>query len=112
LPARKEAEVERVYCKTRCVIADHATAGPLLDVEYVPDPRYSWDQVAAFFRGGTFALKFEGPDGTVTVQPVQVEAATSLTDQPGILVGLGQNAPELVPRGVRAWLERTVPGQP
>ncbi len=107
MPTIKETAMERVNCKTRCVIADHATAGPLLDVEYVPDPRYSWDQVAAFFRQGTFALKFEGADGTVTVQPVQVETATSLTDQPGILVGLGENSPELIPRGVRAWLEPT-----
>ena len=105
MPAIKEAEMERVNCKTRCVIADHATAGPLLDVEYVPDPRSSWDQVTAFFREGKFALKFEGPGGLVTVQPVQVETATSLTDQPGILVGLGENAPEQIPRGVRAWLE-------
>ena len=104
--------MERVNCKTRCVIADHATAGPLLDVEYVPDPRYSWDQVAAFFRGGTFALKFEAPDGMVTIQPVQVETATSLTDQPGILVGLGQNAPDRIPRGVRAWLEPAGAGKP
>lgn len=99
--------MERVYCKTRVVIADHAKAGPLLDVEYVPDSRYRWEQVAAFFSQGTFALKFEGPHGEVTVQPVQVETATSLADQPGILVGLGENAPEQVPRGVKAWLERS-----
>ncbi len=104
--------MERVNCKTRCVIADHATVGPLLDVEYLPDPRYGWDQVDAFFSQGTFALKFEGPDGTVTVQPVQVETIPSLTDRPALLVGLGQQAPEQIPPGVRAWLERISTGQP
>ena len=98
--------MNKVFCKTKSVIADHSKAGPLLDVEYVPDRSYTWEQVTAFFKQGKFALKFEGPEGVVTVQPVQVETATSLTDQPGILVGLGQNDPQRIPRGVRAWLEQ------
>ena len=61
----------------------------------------------AFFKHGKFALKFDGPEGTVTIQPVQVETATSLTDQPGILVGLGKNDPKRIPPGMDAWLERS-----
>lgn len=99
--------MDKVYCKTKSVIAEHSKAGPLLDVEYVPDPSYTWEQVAAFFKQGTFALKFEGPEGMVAVQPVEVETATSLTEQPGILVGLGKNAPQRFPAGVQAWLERS-----
>lgn len=61
--------------------------------------------LAAFFKRGKFALKFEGPAGLVTVQPVKVDTATSLTDQPGILVG--QNDPSRIPPGMDAWLERS-----
>ena len=43
----------------------------------------------------------------VTVQPVEVETATSLTEQPVILVGLGKNDPQRFPAGVQAWLERS-----
>lgn len=99
--------MDKVFCKIKSVIADHSKAGPLLDVEYVPDPSYTWEQVTAFFKHGKFALKFEGPEGLVTVQPVQVETATSLTDQPGILVGLGKNDPSRIPAGVQAWLEQS-----
>lgn len=99
--------MDKVYCKTRSVIAEHSKVGPLLDVEYVPDPSYTWEQVAAFFKRGKFALTFEGPEGMVTVQPVEVETATSLTDQPSILVGLGKNDPTRIPSGVQAWLEQS-----
>lgn len=99
--------MEKVFCKTRHVIAEHSKVGPLLDVEYLPNPNYTWDQVTAFFEHGKFALKFEGPDGPVTFEPVQVETVTSPTDQPGLLVGLGNHDPEQIPTGVRAWLEQT-----
>lgn len=99
--------MEKVFCRTKSVIADHPKAGPLLDVEYIPDPRYSWEQVTAFLKREGLVLKFEGPGGTVTVRPVQVETATSLTDRPGILVGLGESDPERIPSGVRAWLEQS-----
>ena len=64
-------------------------------------------EVAAFLKREGLVLKFEGPGGTVTVRPVQVETATSLTDRPGILVGLGESDPERIPSGVRAWLEHS-----
>ncbi|MFN8606617.1 MAG: hypothetical protein U0931_03730 [Vulcanimicrobiota bacterium] len=99
--------MDKVYCKTRRVIIEHSKGGPLLDVEYVPDASYTWEQVTAFFKHGKFALKFDGPEGTVTIQPVEVETATSLTDQPGILVGLGKNDPKRIPPGMDAWLERS-----
>lgn len=98
--------MDKVYCKTRSVITVLPDTGPLLDVEYLPNPSYTWDEVIAFFKKGKFALRFEGPNGLVSVQPVKVSTATSLTDQPGILVALGQNDPGRIPRGVQAWLER------
>ena len=98
--------MDKVYCKTKRIINVLPDTGPLLDVEYVPDPSYTWDEVTAFFKKGKFVLRFEGPDGLVSVQPVKVSTATSLTDQPGILVALGQNDPKRVLPGCQGWLER------
>ncbi len=99
--------MDKVFCKTRKVINVLPDTGALLDVEFVPHSSYTWEQVVAFFKRGKFALKFEGPAGLITVQPVKVDTATSLTDQPGILVALGQNDPSRIPPGMDAWLERS-----
>lgn len=99
--------MDKVFCRTKKVITVLPDAGPLLDVEFLPDSSYTWEQVRAFFKRGKFALKFEGPDGLITIQPVKVDTATSLTDQPGMLVALGQNDPGRIPAGVQAWLEQS-----
>ena len=98
--------MNRVYCKTRKIINVLPDTVALLDVEYVPDPSYTWDEVAAFFKKGQFILRFAGPNGLVSVQPVKVDTATSLTNQPGILVALGQNDPKRVLPGCQGWLEK------
>ncbi len=55
--------MDKVYCKTKRIINVLPDTGPLLGVEYVPDPGYTWDEVTAFFKKGKFVLRFEGPDG-------------------------------------------------
>lgn len=98
--------MDKVYCKIVGVLNVLKDVGAVLDVEYQSDPRYSWDEVSKFLKAGKFNLKFQGPEGIVTLRDVTVSTATSLTDQPGILVALGQNEPSRIPPGCTAWIEK------
>ena len=98
--------MDRVTCKTKTIINVLPDTGPLLDVEYIPDPRYTWQEVATFLANGKFVLHVESPSGMTSIQPVKVSTATSLTGQPGILVSLGPNQPKQVAPGCPAWLEK------